>query len=319
MLLFINNLLSKLSAKLRLPLLYMAALLTAFSISLNAYAVESLTYIHTDAAGSPVAATDRTGAVSWRQNYRPYGDRLQQQDQGTHKQWFTGKSHDDSTGLSYFGARYYDPSIGRFTGMDSVRYTENNVHSFNRYAYGNNNPYKYNDPDGRIPLLLLAVPQAVSVLTPVAYAIGTRIALSGAYRFGMAWAAGEVGLATTGLTIGTGVAVTVAKGAAKGAATELVTVGRWMSPTEYGLMSGSGRLVESQLTVTNLALPANSAAYANAVSGSVYAEFQIAKDSLNAVGNGWAKVFGPSSIFAEKLGITEMPAIFNPAIKAVKP
>jgi len=26
---------------------------------------------------------------------------------------------------------------------------ENNPHSFNRYAYANNNPYKYIDPDGQ--------------------------------------------------------------------------------------------------------------------------------------------------------------------------
>jgi hypothetical protein len=108
-------------------------------------------------------------------------------------------------------------------------------------------------------------------------------------------------------------------GGAGAAGAELVTVGRWMSTTELGLMSNSGRLVESQLTVTNLALPASSSAYANAVSGSVYVEFQIARDALHAVGAGWAKVFGPSSIFAQKLGITEMPAIVNPVVKAIKP
>jgi len=44
-------------------------------------------------------------------------------------------------------ARYYDPVIGRFYGFDSVGFS--NVHNFNRYAYGNNNPYKFVDPDGR--------------------------------------------------------------------------------------------------------------------------------------------------------------------------
>jgi hypothetical protein len=28
------------------------------------------------------------------------------------------------------------------------------VHSFNRYAYANNNPYKYTDPDGKLPILV---------------------------------------------------------------------------------------------------------------------------------------------------------------------
>jgi uncharacterized protein RhaS with RHS repeats len=47
------------------------------------------------------------------------------------------------------GARYYDPVIGRFMGVDPVGFQENNIHSFNRYAYANNNPYRYIDRDGK--------------------------------------------------------------------------------------------------------------------------------------------------------------------------
>ncbi|MEI5639968.1 MULTISPECIES: RHS repeat-associated core domain-containing protein [unclassified Pseudoalteromonas] len=50
-------------------------------------------------------------------------------------------------------ARYYDPVIGRFYSNDPVDVMGhiargNAVHGFNRYAYANNNPYKYVDPDG---------------------------------------------------------------------------------------------------------------------------------------------------------------------------
>ena len=45
--------------------------------------------------------------------------------------------------------RYYDPVIGRFYSNDPVGFKTNNPITFNRYAYGNNNPYKYIDPDGR--------------------------------------------------------------------------------------------------------------------------------------------------------------------------
>jgi hypothetical protein len=44
-------------------------------------------------------------------------------------------------------ARYYDPVIGRFYSNDPAGFS--NVHNFNRYAYANNNPYKYIDPDGQ--------------------------------------------------------------------------------------------------------------------------------------------------------------------------
>jgi len=43
-------------------------------------------------------------------------------------------------------ARYYDPVIGRFYSNDPIGFRD--VHSFNRYAYANNNPYKYTDPTG---------------------------------------------------------------------------------------------------------------------------------------------------------------------------
>jgi len=43
-------------------------------------------------------------------------------------------------------ARYYDPLIGRFYSNDPIGFRD--VHSFNRYAYANNNPYKYTDPTG---------------------------------------------------------------------------------------------------------------------------------------------------------------------------
>jgi uncharacterized protein RhaS with RHS repeats len=49
--------------------------------------------------------------------------------------------------------RYYDPVIGRFYSNDPVdmlghMQRGNPTMGFNRYAYANNNPYKYTDPDG---------------------------------------------------------------------------------------------------------------------------------------------------------------------------
>jgi hypothetical protein len=49
-------------------------------------------------------------------------------------------------------ARYYDPVIGRFYSNDPASFS--NIHNFNRYAYANNNPYKFVDPDGNNALLL---------------------------------------------------------------------------------------------------------------------------------------------------------------------
>ncbi len=114
---------------------------------------ETVTYLHTDMAGSPIAATDSAGNVFWRENYRPYGERTKNQPASAgNRQFFHDKPFDQDSGLSYFGARYYDPVVGRFMGVDSQGFDEKNLHSFNRYAYGNNNPYRYLDPNGRWPI-----------------------------------------------------------------------------------------------------------------------------------------------------------------------
>lgn len=45
----------------------------------------------------------------------------------------------------YMQARYYDPVIGRFYSNDPVGYvSQNPLMSFNRFMYGNNNPFKCN-------------------------------------------------------------------------------------------------------------------------------------------------------------------------------
>jgi RHS repeat-associated protein len=111
---------------------------------------ETITFLHNDFAGSAIASTDAAGVLLWKENYTPFGDRAVKAANATgNRQWYTGKPVDSETGLSNFGARMYDPVVGRFMGIDAVGFSEGNLHSFNRYAYGNNNPYKFVDPDGR--------------------------------------------------------------------------------------------------------------------------------------------------------------------------
>ncbi len=120
----------------------------------QAQAAELITFYHNDIIGSPIAATDEFGNTLWAEQYRPYGERaIYDSQSGENPLWYTGKPEDSTTGLSYFGARYYDPVLGRFMGIDPVGFQEGNIHSFNRYAYANNNPYRYVDPDGRSAII----------------------------------------------------------------------------------------------------------------------------------------------------------------------
>jgi RHS repeat-associated protein len=114
---------------------------------------DTITYFHNDLLGSPAAATKEDGTLLWRESYRGYGERIKNEvPSSPNKVWYTSRHQDEDSGLVYMGARYYDPALGRFLSVDSVGFSEQNVHSFNRYAYANNNPYRFKDPDGRLAL-----------------------------------------------------------------------------------------------------------------------------------------------------------------------
>jgi RHS repeat-associated protein len=103
-------------------------------------AIERVTYYHNDALGSPVAATDAAGTLLWREEYKPYGDRIKREAGSKDTAWYTGKQEEAEFGISYFGARWYDPKIGRFLAKDPVGFNPDNINSFSKYAYANNNP-----------------------------------------------------------------------------------------------------------------------------------------------------------------------------------
>jgi len=107
---------------------------------------DNVTYIHTDGLGSPVARSDSAGIIISRTSYEPYGRTA---GGVTPTIGFTGHVNDADTGLVYMQQRYYDPVAGRFLSVDPVETDPNLGFSFNRYAYANNSPFHYRDPDGR--------------------------------------------------------------------------------------------------------------------------------------------------------------------------
>lgn len=63
---------------------------------------------------------------------------------GTQSFDYTGKKEDPGTGLKYFGARFYDPEVGRFLTVDP-KHDGNNW-----FVYCDDNPLKYIDPTGKV-------------------------------------------------------------------------------------------------------------------------------------------------------------------------
>ena len=158
----------------------------------------AISFSHTDALGSPVARSDAAGTVTERTRYEPYGATVAGSTNPT-SIGFTGHVNDADTGLVYMQQRYYDPAAGRFLSVDPVTTSAKDGGSFNRYVYGNNNPYRFKDPDGRF-----AIPLVPVIIQAVTAAIGTN---AGAVAVGIAG----------GVAIGAAINSTGAQGDNKGA------------------------------------------------------------------------------------------------------
>lgn len=110
-------------------------------------------YFHPDHLGSSNVITDVNGAKVGSLAYYPYGQtrvdtavnykfNSKEQDKNT------ALGTDTSTSLYFYGARYYDPVIGRFISADPIVPNARDPQAFNRYAYVRNNPILYSDPSG---------------------------------------------------------------------------------------------------------------------------------------------------------------------------
>ena len=107
-------------------------------------------YYAFDGLGSVIALIDAAGAQRAAYTYDPYG--------GHHtatalngalppNPWRYAGGHLDATGLYKYGARYYDPNIGRWTQQDTIDAIGDPANA-NRYAYVGDDPINSVDPSG---------------------------------------------------------------------------------------------------------------------------------------------------------------------------
>jgi RHS repeat-associated protein len=108
-------------------------------------------YFLTDHPGSTVGMADSNGAVSDNDkvSYDSFGretfnNGVTSQSYPTRYR-YTGREADETTGLMYYRARFYDSQIGRFTSEDPIGFAGGDV---NLYEYVGNNPLKFIDPFG---------------------------------------------------------------------------------------------------------------------------------------------------------------------------
>ncbi|MFZ2444934.1 MAG: toxin TcdB middle/N-terminal domain-containing protein [Syntrophobacteraceae bacterium] len=109
---------------------------------------EGTYYHHPDHLGSLslVIKPDTTSAQT--ATYYPFGEIHTETNPDLFHNKFTGQEQDPESGLYYYGARYYDPALGRFISPDSIVQAALDPQTLNRYSYCRNNPLVYADPSG---------------------------------------------------------------------------------------------------------------------------------------------------------------------------
>ncbi|MCR1795529.1 RHS repeat-associated core domain-containing protein [Leptospira sp. id769339] len=130
--------------------------------------VPGMVFFHPDQMGSITMATNGEGnALSGGDmpgashiSYKPYGeiDRTDSSGPDVFRYKYTSQVEDRDSGLYYYNARYYDPTIARFLQADTAIFP-NRTQGFNRYMYTEGNPIRFGDASGN------------NISTPLAWAI----------------------------------------------------------------------------------------------------------------------------------------------------
>ncbi|MFQ5850528.1 MAG: RHS repeat-associated core domain-containing protein [Candidatus Binatia bacterium] len=98
-------------------------------------------FYHADGLGSVWDLTDSAGAVARSFTYDSFGQLVAETGILVNPYTFTAREFDPETGLYYYRARHYMPSIGRFLQTDPL-------FALNLYSYVRNNPVNFTDPRG---------------------------------------------------------------------------------------------------------------------------------------------------------------------------
>jgi RHS repeat-associated protein len=95
----------------------------------------------TDALGSTVGLTDGPGALGTEYSYAPFGAATASGPSSSNELGYTGRE-DDGTGVYYYRARYYHPTLQRFISEDPIGFAAGDI---NFYVYVANNPINFTE------------------------------------------------------------------------------------------------------------------------------------------------------------------------------
>jgi RHS repeat-associated protein len=106
---------------------------------------------HDDVVGGFPAADATLSSLGTSAAYDPFGNVLATAGDDRADLGYQGDWTDPATGAVDMGARWYDPSGGRFDSPDPQSYTSGDSVLANQYAYGADAPLSNTDPDGNWP------------------------------------------------------------------------------------------------------------------------------------------------------------------------
>ncbi|MEC0108162.1 polymorphic toxin type 47 domain-containing protein [Paenibacillus taichungensis] len=109
-----------------------------------------LEYYQFNGHGDVVGLVDDAGQVLNEYTYDIWGGPLTTEETVPNVLRYAGEYWDETTGLQYLRARWYDPGMARFIGEDTYEGELNDPLSLNLYSYVSNNPLKYVDPSGNM-------------------------------------------------------------------------------------------------------------------------------------------------------------------------
>nr|WP_238437694.1 polymorphic toxin-type HINT domain-containing protein [Paenibacillus polymyxa] len=107
-----------------------------------------LQYYQLNGHGDVVGLSDSSGKELNSYSYDIWGGPEKVKETVPNVLRYAGEYWDDTTGLQYLRARWYDPGTARFMGEDTYQGEISNPQSLNWYAYVANNPLGYVDPSG---------------------------------------------------------------------------------------------------------------------------------------------------------------------------
>jgi RHS repeat-associated protein len=104
-------------------------------------------YYHADGLGSVTSLSNGAGALAQTYGYDSFGKQLSATGSLTNPFQYTARELDSESGLYFYRARHYDPTIGRFLSEDPLRFSGGT----NFYAYVSNRSVDFVDAFGLSP------------------------------------------------------------------------------------------------------------------------------------------------------------------------